>query len=300
VKRLALLVLLAIVLAAAFWPPARHIALVAAGRANGCDMAHARGIADRFRVQTATKDRILAASRKVRTDERQFELWETPDGPYWIPRGSHYVLPFNLAEQEMKIYGDGELGVRPGDIVLDCGANVGVYTRASLKAGAAKVVAIEPGPENVECLRRNFEKEIAEGRVILYPKGVWDQDDLLELLVDPENSAADSFVIRRETAKTSIKVPLTTIDKLVAELNLPKVDFIKMDIEGAEVKAVQGATGTLRKYRPRMALSAYHQADHPVAVPAAAQAAQPAYQVICGPCAEVDRWNIRPDVLFFR
>jgi FkbM family methyltransferase len=294
------MVVLLLILVVAFWPPARDAALVAAGRANGCTFSQAFRIDERFRVQTATKDRILAASRKVRSDDQGFELWETPDGPYWIPRGSQYVLPFNLAEQEMKIYGEGQPGVRSGDIVLDCGANVGVYTRASLKAGASKVIAIEPAPENIECLRRNFEKEIAAGSVVLYPKGVWDRDDMLELLVDPENSAADSFVIHREGAKATAKVALTTIDKLVAELKLAKVDFIKMDIEGAEVKAVQGASETLKKFRPRMALSVYHAPDHPVAVPAAAKAAVPGYRVECGVCARVDAFTVRPDVLFFQ
>jgi len=88
--------------------------------------------------------------------------------------------------------------VRSGDVVLDCGANVGVYTRDALDSGAKLVVAIEPAPENIECLRRNFAPEVAAGRVIVYPKGVWDKDDFLTLNVDPNNSAADSFLIQRK------------------------------------------------------------------------------------------------------
>ena len=65
----------------------------------------------------------------------------------------------------------GENFVRPGDVVLDCGANIGVFVRESLDAGAKTVVAIEPAPENIECLRRNFKDEIAAGRVIVYPEG---------------------------------------------------------------------------------------------------------------------------------
>jgi hypothetical protein len=43
------------------------------------------------------------------------------------------------------------------------------------------VVAIEPSPANLECLRRNMSREIASGRVIVYPKGVWDREDVLAL-----------------------------------------------------------------------------------------------------------------------
>jgi FkbM family methyltransferase len=97
--------------------------------------------------------------------------------------------------------------VRQGDIVLDAGANVGVFTRKALWAGAAKVIAIEPGPENLECLRRNFAAEIADGRVVLYPKGIWDKDDVLKLSIDPVSPARDSFVRPIENAQV-IEAPL--------------------------------------------------------------------------------------------
>ena len=93
-------------------------------------------------------------------------------------------------------------------------------------------------------------------------------------------------------------MPLTTIDNLVRELKLERVDFIKMDIEGAEPKALAGARETLSRFRPRMALSTYHAPDHPLTVPAAARAAVPDYQIQCGVCTQFDT-RIRPDVLFF-
>jgi len=51
--------------------------------------------------------------------------------------------------------------------------------------------------------------------------------------VDPRNPAADSFVIRREGSQAVQKLPLTTIDRMVEELRLDRVDYVKMDIEGA-------------------------------------------------------------------
>jgi hypothetical protein len=66
----------------------------------------------------------------------------------------------------------------------------------------------------------------------------------------------------------------------VSELRLPRVDFIKMDIEGAEQKALAGAAATLRAFRPRMALAAYHNgARDLVALPETARRSQPAYEV---------------------
>ncbi|MEO8128407.1 MAG: FkbM family methyltransferase [Bryobacteraceae bacterium] len=189
--------------------------------------------------------------------------------------------------------------VKPGDIVLDCGANVGVFTNAALKAGAKVVVAVEPAPENLECLRRNFVQQIEDGRVIVYAKGVWDKEDFLTLNVDEHNSAADSFVLHPVGAQTTTqRLPLTTIDKLVDELNLERVDFIKMDIEGAEPKALIGARATLAKYHPRLSISAYHEPGHPELIPKVVKSAWDGYQTECGPCS-IDHATIRPDILWF-
>lgn len=295
--KIAIAVVAVIAAVAALYPPARLATYVLIGRGTNCPIGQAVKSGQEIQDQIRFKDEILAASKLLESDGG-FERYQTPMGAYWIPKGSKYVLPFNLAEEKRDIYFSETHKIRSGDIVLDCGANVGVFTRKALDMGAAKVVAIEPGPENVECLRRNFKAEIEAGRVIVYPKGVWHKDDELELNVDPNNSAADSFLIKREGSHAVARVPLTTIDKLSAELGLARVDFIKMDIEGAEPNAIEGAVETIRKFKPRLSLSAYHAADHPVLVPAKVTAARNDYKMTCGPCAEIS-FGVRPDILYF-
>ncbi|HNY42779.1 MAG TPA: FkbM family methyltransferase [Bryobacteraceae bacterium] len=286
------------VAAVAAFVPAKYAYMALTTPGGTCTVARALDIDNHKRELTEAKDRILRATKFVRTDETGLELYETPYGPFWAPKGSKWILPFNFAEQAIAIYGTGAQAVQKGDVVLGCGANVGTFARFALDAGASKVVAIEPAPDNIECLRRNFPKEIAGGRLVIYPKGVWDKDDMLEFLVDPENQAADSFVIHRQGAQATVKLPLTTIDKMVAELGLTKVDYIKMDIEGAEVKAVQGARATIARYHPRLSLSVYHQPDHPVEVPKAVKAAWPEVKIDCGHCAQTNG-QIRSEVLYF-
>jgi len=293
-----MLTLGAIGLGVYFYAPVRLLAIVLAGRSPDCPTDRALASADNLRRQTELKDAILAASRRLETDGEGFMLWQTPRGRYWIPKDNQYVLPFNLAEQERGIYSLDIAGIRPGDVVLDCGANIGVYTREALNQGAALVVAIEPAPENIECLRRNFAGEIAAGKVIVYPKGLWDSETDLTLHVDPHNSAADSFLIEREGSHAAMRIPVTTIDNLVAELKLDRIDFVKMDIEGAEPRALRGGRASIARFHPRMALSVYHAPDHPVTVPREVRAAWPGYRLACGPCAEAG-WRIRPDVFFF-
>ena len=283
-----------------FYAPVRLFAIKAAGRSPVCPMALALRADENERVQIRYKDEILHASKLLEKDPAGYHLWDTPRGRWWIPQGDDFVLPFNLAEQRRHIYGTGDQEVKSGDIVLDCGANVGVFTRVALDRGARTVVAIEPAPENLESLRRNFPKEIADGRVIVYPKGVWDKDDVLTLRRDPANTAADSFVILKDKNESSLQVPLTTIDKLVAELKLARVDYIKMDIEGAETNALAGARATLAQYHPRISVSSYHLPSDPQRIPETVKQAWPGAAMEVGPCVETPDGYVRPDVLYFR
>lgn len=280
-----------------WYPPFRLLALALSGRSPVCPIAMAVRSQANIDDQIALKDRYLRASRLVRADGA-LELWDTPKGRFWIPAGNRYVLPFNLAEIERQVYGSGEHFIHPGDIVLDCGASDGDFSRAALAAGARLVVAIEIAPKNIECLRRNLAEPIAAGRAIVYPKGVWDRDDTLPLSVDEQNFAANSVVLHPEEARTEGTAPLTTIDKIAAELKLPRVDFIKMDVEGAEVRAIAGASGVIARFHPRMAIATEHGPQDELRIPEAVRAQWSGYHTACGPCLE-NNGHIRPDVLYF-
>ena len=262
-----------------------------------CSSAEAlRGAQHHQRVSHGEEE-IVAHSSKIQSDSH-FNLWHTPRGDWWIPKGSDKSVLGFLAQQQYKIYGDGVWGVQKGDIVLDCGANIGVYTREALDEGASIVVAIEPGPANVECLRRNFKREIEDKRVVIAALGVWDKDDVLPLFADPDNSGADSFVIRG-VGDNVINVPLTSIDKLAVQLKLPHVDYIKMDIKGATAKALIGGKGILSSARPRLALSTEEKEDDPAQIRSLVLSLQPSYQMACGICS-VGAMKVNPDVLLFR
>jgi FkbM family methyltransferase len=286
VIRSAIVLLPVAAISSSLYAPARLLVLAAAGRATGCPLKNAVQSHEYQRLQNEIMDRIFRATQVIERDSAGFSLLKTPQGSYWVPPGNNEVAGL-LAEQELNVYGTGERGVRAGDIVLDCGANVGVFTRKALWMGAQVVVAIEPNPEGVECLRRNFGSAIAVQRVIVCPKGVWDREDSLDLMVSRSDPAMDSFVVRQPGLRAGPRVPLTTIDKLVDELKLPRVDFIKMDIEGAEQRALAGARGTVAKYRPRLAISAYHLPDDAVQIPNLVRAARADYRMECGPCEDL-------------
>jgi len=282
--------------------PMRAFVLVATGRGTGCPLARALWTHSAMEAEDARQTRISKASRIISEDAAVgIDLWETPKGKYWLPKNQKDLLASLLAEQEEHIYGADDLAVRAGDVVFDCGAHIGVFSRVAVAAGAKLVVAVEPSPLNLECLRRNMAPEIAAGRVIVVPEGVWDTDGKLPFHMDPANSAGNSLLVGEKGAKPrpiTIEVPLTTVDNLAARFKLERVDFIKMDIEGAETNALRGARATIRAYRPRMAICTYHTRTDAVQVPIEVRKAKADYRTECGPCEEQD-FRIIPQVMLF-
>jgi FkbM family methyltransferase len=234
--------------------------------------------------QSVRTREIMRQAHFVSLDSDAIETYQFDSGRLSFPKGGIYDISDVIAEQERGIYDEEYCRIHPGDVVLDVGAHVGAFARHALKLGASRVIAIEPVPINIECLRRNLKSEIEAGRVIIYSKGVWDKDDFLEMSIFPGSAGAASFV-KMNSGESAIKLPLTTLDKLAGELGLTRIDFIKMDIEGAERRALRGAQQILLKYRPRMALCMYHLPDDPVVIPNTIRSIRTDYQQSCGICA---------------
>jgi FkbM family methyltransferase len=231
---------------------------------------------------------------------RQGSFWEKrTTGPVVRePRGG---IPYSAAEQEWMFRHNPNQAVKHGDIVLDCGANVGVFTRFALSRGASLVTAIEPEPLNVECLRRNFAAEITLGKVIVVPEGVWSSDGSFPLRINSTNPAGHRMAIREVSEKT-IDVPVSKIDTLVQRLQLSRVDYIKIDIEGAERAALSGAMKTLAQYRPTLMIESYQQPDDMDVFPRVVASGYPGYALRCGPCQPRYEGSkvIVPHVIYFQ
>lgn len=187
--------------------------------------------------------------------------------------------------------------MHPGDVVIDCGAHIGAFTRVALRAGARMVVAIEPEKANLLAFQRNFEKEIKSGQVKLVPKGIWNTTGKLSLHL---SSVGDSHsVVVPQSLGTEELIEVTTLDSVVESLKLPRVDFIKMDIEGAEQKALQGAQKVLVQYHPRLAISSYHLKGDPAAICALVWQARTDYLVESKDLVKAEAGALVPKVLFF-
>ena len=252
-----------------------------------------------LKVEQAELARKIQAGSKVLRKEGGYKLWSTPDGEYWVPDTSDEVLSILLAQQQRHIYGrPGQGGVKAGDIVIDGGAHIGTYARKALREGAAKVIAVDPSPEALECLRRNLAKEIAAGQVVVVPKGIWDEEKTLTFFANNNGAAGDSFLTEGAGARRIAEIPVTTIDLIVKELKLDRVDLIKADIKGAGTRMITGGVETIRRFHPRIVISTEEAPEDPKQIHDALLRVAPNYRFRSGPCLFTGS-EIRNDTIFF-
>ncbi len=221
-----------------------------------------------FRIMLTTRYRwpgplahIPSYHKEAADAESGLALWQTPRGAFWIrDRGNWTFLGHIQFEQYLDhIYDRSPVSIRPGDVVVDAGANVGIFTRYALDHGAAVVIAFEPEPANAVCFKKTFREEMKSGRVRFAQAALWDRSDTLRFSEPHEDTQGGSAVFDNRTSW--IPVAATTLDSALPNLQAGRIDFIKMDIEGAERKALLGASGTISRFRPRMALSIEHLPD---------------------------------------
>ena len=226
------------------------------------------------------------------------ELYRTKLGDFWASDANRKsVALIALEMSELDDYQIDAARIQPGDTVIDCGAHVGFYSKLALSRGADLVVAVEPDPENYWCFRENLKSEIDEGRVRLVQAGVWDERDSLTFYHSDSNPGAHGFFERDSEATTYQDVPVLPIDDLVAELGLQRVDWIKMDIEGSEARALLGAAEVLRKHKPKLAICTYHRHDDSEVIPPIVLNANARYEIAAKRIAADGA--VRPKVLFF-
>lgn len=142
-----------------------------------------------------------------------------------------------------------------GETVVDVGANIGVFAvmASRLVGQRGSVICIEPEPKNLHSLQTNLRLNYCKN-VTVVAKGAWSKKAALKLWLLDGNIAAHSVVIHRSRKFTTIKVD--TLDRI---LKGKLVDFVKMDIEGAEIEAVKGMKKMLKQPGIKLAVAAYHK-----------------------------------------
>lgn len=157
----------------------------------------------------------------------------------------------------------------PGEIVIDAGAWKGHFTIVASRIVGKKglVIAIEPQADMYQRLKDRISR-LGIKNVIVLNFGLLDEDS--SQVFPKRNSSAFSVNLNGDIAKNSDLIPdvqpelelekveLRKLDTVLNKLDIKTVDFIKMDIEGAELRALMGAKNILAACEPRLAIASYH------------------------------------------
>ena len=143
-----------------------------------------------------------------------------------------------------------------GDVFLDVGAHVGKYTLQVAKIVGEKglVVAIEPDPANYAVLKRNMEMNNARN-VIAINVAAWHCDTKLKIYLF-ESSLGNS--VKSDFGLGSKEIEARALDGVLQEIGVNRVDWIKINVEGAELETLRGLENTLRNFYPKVIAEIWH------------------------------------------
>lgn len=144
------------------------------------------------------------------------------------------------------------------------GANTAVF--ANEAQGSGCIYGFEPNLD--AAVDRRLLSASADTAVIkLYPLALWSHRTVLSFYKNSQNLPGARIVSRSSALPELAEVQAISIDEFVAENNVQKVDYIKLDVEGAELDVINGAVKTLQRDRPQLAICIYHKKEHLFSIP---------------------------------
>lgn len=186
-----------------------------------------------------------------------------------LPEFEEVLVAEGLYEQE-------NVNLNEGDVVIDCGANVGLFSAvaASKVKKGGKVYSFEPVHntykilqktgklyDNIETVKKGLsnKNELMEIDITSYDENMGTPTIVEEMKEKRLKQSKDEF----EASKYCETIEVLTLDEFVKNNNINRVDFIKADIEGAERLMLEGARMILKEFEPKLSICTYHLPDDP-------------------------------------
>lgn len=151
--------------------------------------------------------------------------------------------------------------VRTNDVILDAGANCGHLSIffSKLVGKDGQVYAFEPDAFNIERINKNRDLNAAlADNIKIEELLLWNENKLVDFY---EAGTVGSSAVWIPDADQCVPKEAVRIDDWVLKNNIKKLDFIKMDIEGAEIEALDGCVQTIENLQPNFAIASYHIVD---------------------------------------
>lgn len=218
--------------------------------------ANDRNVNDTISIFKLTDDNVdINYMFYVNNKETPIDIVESNKGFSW--NNWKEYQPYNLMFHEIfndNCYFYSNCRVEKDDIVLDVGANIGIFERYAKILGAKKVYCFEPEPGNFECLKKNVANNTVCENIII------DEYIGYSTLYLDDTSGGHSVInnnINNTKTGETFAVECITINKIIEKYNIDKIDFMKVDVEGAELKVFSGVSDDNLKKINKIAME-YH------------------------------------------
>ena len=143
---------------------------------------------------------------------------------------------------------------KPGAVIIDIGAHIGLFSiiASQITGAAGKVYAFEPAPSTYELLQKTLAINHNESVIETFQKAVGRETGKITFFVsDGQADNGNSLVNYKDDRPLhGIDVEVTSVDAFIKEKKINRLDFIKIDVEGAEYDTLRGAAETLQNLRP--------------------------------------------------
>jgi len=155
---------------------------------------------------------------------------------------------------------NGRCEVSVGDYVIDGGAFYGETSFWFLSKGAGKIYAFEPDPNSFLILVDNIKRNKVSDKIIPVQKILSNRIGTFSFYT----TGGGGSKLDERGDKTFEAI---TLDSFYRKKGLERVDFIKLDVEGAELNVLKGAVEAIKKFKPKMAVSVYHKPEDIITIP---------------------------------
>lgn len=143
--------------------------------------------------------------------------------------------------------------IQDGDIVVDLGGNIGMFTRYAYHMGASKIITFEPDKRYFKILKQNAPKN-----AVLFNAAIGDKIGKLTL-TESEHLGGSNLWSEKNPLLSQYDVNVYTLDYIIKTGLIPKIDFLKVDIEGSEIIALDGISDENLKNIRNVVVEYHHE-----------------------------------------
>lgn len=147
--------------------------------------------------------------------------------------------------------------LKEDDIVIDGGAFQGTFSilAAKIIGETGIVIAFEPDPNNCANIERNLNLNNINN-VKIIKKGLWSDNKTLEMKI---NGMGSSFIYNNTEDASIMSLEVVKLDTEMQKMGFNKINYIKADVEGAEIEMIKGAKNILLSNNVNLAIASYHK-----------------------------------------